>query len=335
MTYRARFSEGGPLGLLYAVVLVSLDVWLVRWLVTHAIHRQEINFGSFLVGLVVAATLPLLAVVVYHTWSWLTLRYHLDRNGLAIRWAGSEVYIPIRDIQRIIPGKQLATSQSSAAAPAALASQIYESLVSMLNRRGEVGKQGDILHRHGLHWPGHERGAGLVPGIGRTRFFATRPLAEQLLVIVAGTAFAISPNNLDEFVQSFEARRALGPNRLVERSWRRAPWFAWPVWRDRTAWTLLGAAILINLALFGYLSVRYPGLDFQLPLHFNNLGQVDRIGAKIELFALPIIGLIILGTNLVLGLFLYRRERAGSYLLWGSSAAAQGLFWLATFSLIP
>ena len=56
---------------------------------------------------------------------------------------------------------------------------------------------------------------------------------------------------------------------------------------------------------------------------------------KRQLFALPIIGLIILGTNLALGLLLYRRERAGSYLLWGAAAAAQALFWLATFSIVP
>ena len=72
-----------------------------------------------------------------------------------------------------------------------------------------------------------------------------------------------------------------------------------------------------------------------MPLHFNSLGLADRIGTKVELFALPIIGLIILGTNLVLGLVLYRRERAGSYLLWGAAAAAQALFWLATFSIVP
>jgi len=75
-------------------------------------------------------------------------------------------------------------------------------------------------------------------------------------------------------------------------------------------------------------------LDLQLPLHFNSLGQADRIGTKTELFALPIIGLIILVTNLVLGLGLYRREKAGSYLLWGAAAAAQTLFWLATFSIV-
>ena len=98
---------------------------------------------------------------------------------------------------------------------------------------------------------------------------------------------------------------------------------------------MLGTAAVINAALFGYVSARFPTLDPQLPLHFNRLGYVDRIGTKMELFALPIIALIILGTNLVLGLLLYRHERAGSYLLWGAAAAAQILFWLATFSILP
>ena len=62
---------------------------------------------------------------------------------------------------------------------------------------------------------------------------------------------------------------------------------------------------------------------------------VDRIGPRIELYTLPVIGLIILGTNLVLGLLLYRRERAGSYLLWGAAAAVQALFWLAVLSIVP
>jgi uncharacterized membrane protein len=108
----------------------------------------------------------------------------------------------------------------------------------------------------------------------------------------------------------------------------------WTLWTDRTAWALLGAAILINLGLFAFLCARFPGLDLQLPLHFNSQGLADRIGTKAELFALPIIGLIILATNLLLGLFLYRRERAGSYLLWGAAAAAQALFWLATLGMV-
>lgn len=280
----------------------ALDIWLMHLLLEHHIWTQRINFLTFLAGLVVLLSLPALLFLAYQTVSCLTLRYHLDRNGIVIRWAGTERIIPIRNIQRIVPGHQLMEP---------------------------------IVRRRGPRWPGHERGIGSIPGIGRTCFLATRPLSQQLLLVTPGICFAISPQDPERFLQAFEARRELGPNRLLEQEMRPASWLTWPFWRDRTAWILLGAALIINLGLFGYLSARFPRLDIQLPLHFNRWGQVDRIGTKMELFALPIIGLIILGTNTALGLALYKRERAGSYLLWGAAAATQALFWLATFSVVP
>ncbi len=293
---------GGVFGLLFILLVLALDVLLVRTLIVHSVRPQQINLLSFLIGLVVIASLPVLVVAAYETLSWFSLRYHLDRNGIVIRWAGIEQIIPLHDVQRILPGGQLTET---------------------------------MVKRHGIHWPGHERGEGDVPGIGHTRLLSTQPSAGQLLIITPGEAFAISPRDPDGFTRGFEARRAMGPNRLLERELRLAPWRRLSLWTDQTAWVLLGVALAVNVALFGYLAVRFPGLDHQLPLHFNNLGQPDRIGTKAELFALPIIGLIILGTNLALGLLLYRRERAGSYLLWGAAAAAQALFWLATFSIVP
>jgi Bacterial PH domain len=287
---------------LFIGLVVALDGWLLNRLVDQGIRAQEISFFLFIGGLVVLFSIPLLVALAYQTVSCLTLLYHLDRNGIVVRWSGTEQVIPIRDIQRILPGSQLA---------------------------------GPTVRRRGLHWPGHERGEGLVPGIGRTRFLASQPLADQLLLITPGLAFGISPRDPAKFIQAFESRRELGPNRLLKQETRRAGWFTWSLWSDRTAWVLVGAAVIVNLGLFGYLCARFSGLDTQLPLHFNNLGMADRIGTKGELFALPIIGLIILGTNLILGLILYRRERAGSYLLWGAAAAAQALFWLATFSIVP
>jgi hypothetical protein len=270
--------------------------------INQGIRVQNISFLTFLMVVIVLLSVPVLLVLAYQTASWLTLRYRLDRNGVVVSWFGTQQTVPIRDIQRIVPGRQFG---------------------------------GTVVRRRGLHWPGHERGDGLVPGIGRTRFLATRPLEEQLLLVTPGQAFAISPGDPEGFLSAFESRRALGPNRLLEQTVRRAHWLTWPLWTDQTAWALLGVAVVVNLGLFGYLCLRFPGLDFQLPLHFNSLGQADRIGTKMELFALPIIGLIILGTNLGLGLILYQRERAGSYLLWGAAAAVQALFWLATFSIVP
>jgi hypothetical protein len=302
LTWRAKFSIGGPLGLLFACLILALDAWLLSLLVGAGIRAQQISFGSFLLGLLVLGSLPLLLVAVYQVAGSLSLRYYLDRNGVVVRWFGTEQVIPIRDIQQIVHGHEF---------------------------------RGTVVRRRGLHWPGHERGEGLVPGIGRTRFLATQPLTQQMLLVTPGMAYAISPQDAEGFLESFYARRELGPNRLLEAEARHAAWLDWPVWTDQTAWALLGAALVINLGLFGFLSARFPGLDIQLPLHFNNLGQADRIGTKMELFALPIIGLIILGTNLGLGLVLYRRERAATYLLWGSAAAAQALFWLAAFSIVP
>ncbi len=302
MTYRPKFSVGAPLGLLYIGLILAVDALLLRWLLVHSIRPQQINLGSFVVGLVVLASLPLLVAIGYYTLNGLSLRYHLDRNGVTIRWIGTEQIIPLDAVRQIVPGEQLLSAG---------------------------------MRRRGVHWPGLEWGEGLVPGVGRVRFLATRPLAEQLLLLTPGATFAISPRDPDGFLRGLAARRALGPNRILESETRHASWYDWPLRTDQTAWTLLGAALAINLGLFGYLAARFPGLDLQLPLHFNNLGMADRIGIKVELFTLPIIGLIILGTNLILGLLLYRRERAGSYLLWGAAAAAQALFWLATFSIVP
>jgi hypothetical protein len=282
--------------------IVLLDGWLLSVVINQSIPNYRINFLTFLMGLLVLLSVPVLVVLAYQTLSCLSLRYHLDRNGLAIRWFGSEQIIPIRDIQQIVPGQ---------------------------------GPGNKVVRRRGLRWPGHERGTGSVPGVGKTHFFASQPLEEQLLLITPGRAYAISPGDPSGFTAAFASRAVMGPNRLLTAEARNSRWLTWPFWTDQTGWILLGAALVINLGLFAYLAGSFPHLDSQLPLHFNRLGQADRIGTKMELFALPIIGSIILLTNLVLGLLLYRRERAGSYLLWGSSAAVQALFWLAAFSIIP
>ena len=301
LTWRARFSAGVPLGLLFIGLVVGIDVRLLRWLITQQIRPQQLNFLAFVAGFLVLLSVPLLVILVYQTLSCLTLRYHLNRDGLTTRWLGARQVVPIRDIQRVLPGGQLG---------------------------------GPVVRRKGVRWPGHERGEGAIPGIGRTLFLATRPIGGQLLLITPGRALAISPEHPEEFMESLAARQELGPNRLLEPESGRAPWLTWSLWKDRTGGVLLGAATAINLGLFGYLCVRFPGLDEQLPLHFSSQGLADRIGTKAELFALPIIGLIILGTNLVLGLLLYRKERAGSYLLWGAAAAAQALFWLAVLGMV-
>ena len=282
-------------------LVLALDGLLLNRLFGHDIPNQQISFVSFVLGVVVLASLPLLVVLAYHTLSCARLRYRVDRNGIVIYGAGTEQIIPIGDVRQILPARQLG---------------------------------GVITRRWGVRWPGCEQGMGRVPGVGVVHFFATRAWPNQLLLLTTGPAFAVSPRTPELFVAAFAARRELGPNRQLEAKERRARWLGWPLWTDRTARTFIGAALAVNLGLFALLCILFPSLDLQLPLHFSSLGQADRIGGRMELFNLPIIGLIILGTNLVAGLILYRWERAGSLLLWGSAVAAQVLFWVATLGLL-
>jgi hypothetical protein len=302
LTWRAKFSVGGPIGFAFVGLILVLDVWLLDQLLNEHIQVEQISLLTFVLAVAVLLSVPAVLFLAYQALSCLTLRYHLDRNGVVVRWAGTELAVPIRDIQRVLPGQNLGDT---------------------------------VLRRRGLRWPGHERGDGMVPGVGRTRFLATKPVRGQVFLLTPGQAYAISPRDPSAFLKAFEVRRELGPNRLLESGAQHVHWLSWRIWTDQTAWVLIGAATIINIGLFGYLCARFPGLDLQLPLHFNTLGMVDRIGNKMELFALPIIGLIVLGGNFVLGLGLYLRERAGSYLLWGAAAAVQSLFWLAAFSIVP
>ena len=102
---------------------------------------------------------------------------------------------------------------------------------------------------------------------------------------------------------------------------------------DPLTWTLAGAGALVFLALFGYLALTYARLPASLPIHFNALGQADRITDKAALFnLLKIDGGLLLG-NILAGCIIYYREKTAAYLLWGSSVVANLLLWTAVLTI--
>ena len=103
---------------------------------------------------------------------------------------------------------------------------------------------------------------------------------------------------------------------------------------DRLLLLLLVGGFVANMVLFAYLGWYYRSLPQFLPLHFTALGEVDRVGAKREVFKLPAIGLIVLGTNAFFGLLVYGRERTVTYLLLGAAIVEQLLFWWVAFNIV-
>lgn len=64
-----------------------------------------------------------------------------------------------------------------------------------------------------------------------------------------------------------------------------------PKTRVEKIWDYIGGSIFI-LSIF-YIILAWGKLPDEIPGHFNGLGEVDRWGAKIELFILPFIGLFL------------------------------------------
>lgn len=103
---------------------------------------------------------------------------------------------------------------------------------------------------------------------------------------------------------------------------------------DRLFLLLLVGGFVANVFLFAFLGWYYRSLPQFLPLHYTALGEVDRVGGRREIFKLPVIGLIVLGTNALFGFLTYGRERTLTYLLLGAAIMEQFLLWWVAFNIV-
>ncbi|HBY97296.1 MAG TPA: hypothetical protein DEP84_25715 [Chloroflexi bacterium] len=106
-----------------------------------------------------------------------------------------------------------------------------------------------------------------------------------------------------------------------------------PLSRDRLSLLFLVLVLALNVGLFGFLWLRFNQMPVLVPMHFDTLGQADRIAPRNEIFKLPIIGLIIAGTNLILGLLLRRTLPFATYLLWGGAVLIELLLFVAALNI--
>jgi len=288
MRFRPRRWPGVLAGAGLALLFLAVDVWLVR-----RIAGRTPDLVSLLLGLLGLLTLPVLAAIGYGLYGLLSLAYDMNRNRLLIRWASSEEVIPMGHVIRVVEGSQLL----------------------------------DCVRWRGMRWPGHMIGRGEVEGPEGVPVlsFATEPLRRQLLLITPGLAYAISPFDREGFLAALAVRRQMGAVQQVLQEARHPHLLTWSLWGDRKLWWLILAGVVANGALFAYLCWRYAALPPLIPLHFDRLGQADRIGARAELFRLPVIGLLALLLDGVLSGVLHPRHRVASYLLLGGAVMVQVL----------
>lgn len=194
--------------------------------------RIGIEMRSLILGLLIAASLPLLLTLAYWLWGMLSLRYRVDRNALVIEWAGNRHIVPTPAIRQVYFGQDVP----------------------------------GIPRVVGFRWLGYAVGQGDVAGVGPTVFFSSLPIEGQIILQTARRAYAISPGDRIHFLDELTARARLGPTEPVAEAAELNPWLALGIWRDTLAHRLFAAAVVTLIALFGWVVLRYPSLPSELTL---------------------------------------------------------------------
>ncbi len=245
------------------------------------------------VGPYVAATFffCLGCLFAYWTYGCLTLRYHLDRNGLVIHWGDIRQVIPMERIERLVPGREKPAPSVS-----------------------------------GVSWLGHHVGRAQVEGLGETLFYSTHTDPEHLLYVVTPSyTYAISIQDEITFAEELQGHQKLGQLISLPQVTERTSIASHPFWHDPIARALALLSVIATAVTVGYVFHQYPGLPDSIPLAFPPLDGVTRVDDKRELLTIPITGLGLLAVNLALGFVLHAWERAVGYLLFLAAIGAQGV----------
>lgn len=294
LEYRPKRLLGVAIGVAGIIAVLILDALLLI-----LIRSAPINLLTFLLGLLVVLSIPLMAVGAFLVYGLISLQYLMGRDSLVISWSRRRETIPLAAI---------------------------ESVERVVDTKGRIVRRGIRYPGHCLGWGRDERGR-------RVLLYSTGRPAEELLIATQNGSYVISPSNPTGFLSALAARRRVGPTQSVEHVRVETGLVGLPIWRDWLALGLAGAGAVANALLFAYVSLQYPRLPEIVPL-LSEAGQVKLIGSKAELFELPVIGLTVLVANTILGFVLHRWERPATYALGALALLVQVLFWVAVIGLV-
>lgn len=246
---------------------------------------------------------PLSLFLLYDLYGLLTARYHLDRDGLRVRWGWAVEQLPIGTIRSM-----------------------------HLVRRGE----GLASLAGRLRWPATTVGSLEGAGAERLDFFLALGGEDLVRVELEGRSLLLSPQDGPGFIEAYQQAALLGSLQPMPNLSQRPRFAVAELLADRAGRLLLLAGILLPLILLGYLAFRVPDLPSQVPFGFDPQGIPVTFAPPGRLLLLPMISGLCWLFNFSFGLWLYRLppQRMLAYALWGASVIVGGLFWGATIQLL-
>ncbi len=261
---------------------------------------NPVSLLTFLLGILAVLSFAVAAHFGYALWGLVNAVYEMDRNALIIRWGGRMHQIPMSAIQEVLQGDEMALPKM----------------------------------RIGVRWPGYFVGRGVGADHKPILFYATTPLAQQLIIRTAVRDYAISPADAEEFLQALVERLEMGPTHEVEELATHPAFLDWRIWHDRWAMGMLLFSAGVFLLLLGAICWRYPALPSQIVMRADAHGNALLVAHAARIFHLTLIGAAFLLINGGLGVYFYTRERIASYFLWSGLLLLESSLWIAFLMIL-
>ena len=317
--------QGLVLHILAVLVLIPLSAWSLGQALQSSIGPAFILY--LLLFLLAAVVVPLL---VYRAYSLYKASYQIERDGIRLSWGLRSEDIPM---------------------DAVLWVRSMEELDSELppNEGGGPSLQGRPGLLPWLRWPGAVLGARRLPGFGQVEFMAA---SSSRLVFIATPSglFAISPADPAAFRQAYQRLTEMVPLAPLPARSVYPTFLLARVWNEPFARGLLLSGLSLSLILLVWVSLTAPGYP-QVSLGLNPNGSLREPVPGVQLLLLPLVNAFFFLTDLLLGLYFYRRGddqpptiafgtdsrlplgQVLAYLLWASGALT-AMFFLAALSFV-
>jgi hypothetical protein len=256
---------------------------------------------TFLVFLLISLlAIAFIPTTIYRIYALQRARYTLARDGISLYWGLRREDIPI----------------------------------NMVSWVGTAEKYGNSLHKPFVRIPGAVLGVKSQADGKQVEFLAARD-SDLVMIATPNRIFAVSPSNSEEFLQTYRKLAEYGslepiqsisdyPTFLLSRSWSDLP---------ARILLIISALLAFGLILWVSLSIsNHP----QISLRLNTIGSPIDLVPGIRLLLLPVLNTFFFITDLLLGLFFYRREdtKILAYLMWASSTLTSLLFYGAVYFIL-
>lgn len=240
--------------------------------------------------------LPFLGYQAFALWK---ANYKLDRDNLRLEWGLRGEDIPVSDVEWVRSSHDLATP----------------------------------LPLPRVRMPGAVLGSRHHPDLGDVEFLASDS-GKLLLVATARQVFAISPEDAEGFVSSFQ--HAIEQGSLATGiGHSQYPTFVLSLaWENMLARYLWLAGLFLNIGLLAWVTVLIPSFE-TVALGFTTAGEPLVVPA-IQLIILPIMSVLLYVTGFIAGLYFFRWEeyKILAFILWGIGAVSSLLFLISVLILL-